>query len=204
MADGCPDDAHTQEQARQQAEAAQRQAQEQARLQAEAAQRQAQPGVTRVWCWAPGWLTKNGRDDDNIFRTTGFNARRIPEAWPEATSTPAGKALGFPDSWKGLWKVDPLFAVEATEEETLARWPDGSAAVAIHKAGTGYEVFCGIPALPTKVLAGFARLAGCRLHAEPDTAYVREAEGQVFVEPLDDVMAHATTRCFQIAPSGDL
>ena len=109
-----------------------------------------------------------------------------PEVLPEAHATAAGKALGFPDSWKGIWKVDPLFAVEASEEETLARWPDGSAAVAVHKAGDGYEVFCGIPALPTKVLAGFAKLAGCRFYAEPDTAYVRVAEGEVFVEPLDD------------------
>ena len=101
-------------------------------------------------------------------------------------STVAGKALGFPDSWKGLWKVDPLFAVEATEDETLARWPDGSPAVAVHRAGTGHEVFCAIPALPTKVLAGFARLAGCRLYAEPDTAYVLEAEGSIFIEPLGE------------------
>ena len=148
------------------------------------AQRVARPEITRVWCWAPGWLSKDGRDDANIFKTTGFKARRMPEALPEAISTPAGKALGFPDSWKGIWKVDPLFAVDATEEETLARWADGSPAVALHKAGAGYEVFCGIPALPTKVIAGFARLAGCRRCAEPDTAYVREAEGQVFAEPV--------------------
>ena len=150
------------------------------------AQRAARPELTRIWCWAPGWLTRDGRDDAGIFRTTGFKARRIPEVLPEAHATAAGKALGFPDSWKGIWKVDPLFAVEASEEETLARWPDGSAAVAVHKAGDGYEVFCGIPALPTKVLAGFAKLAGCRFYAEPDTAYVRVAEGEVFVEPLDD------------------
>ena len=151
-----------------------------------AAQRAARPELTRVWCWAPGWLTDAGRDVSGIFRTTGFKARRMPEAWPEVRSTVAGKALGFPDSWKGLWKVDPLFAVEATEDETLARWPDGSPAVAVHRAGTGHEVFCAIPALPTKVLAGFARLAGCRLYAEPDTAYVREAEGSIFIEPLGE------------------
>ena len=149
-----------------------------------AAQRQARPELTRVWCWAPGWLAKDGRNDANIFRTTGFKARRIPEALPEVTSTPAGKALGFPDSWKGIWKVDPLFAVEASEEEILARWPDGSAAVVVHKSGSGYEVFCGTPALPTKVLAGFAKLAGCRFYAEPDTAYVRVAENKAFVESI--------------------
>ena len=149
-----------------------------------AAQRQAQPDVTRVWCWAPGWLTNAGRDDTNILKTTGFRAQRIAAALPEVQAAAAGKALGFPDAWKGLWTVDPLFSVEASDDETLARWPDGSPAVVARKAGKGYEVFCGIPALPAKVIAGLAKLAGCQLAAAPDTAYVRAAEGKVFVELL--------------------
>ena len=147
--------------------------------------RKMHPDVTRVWCWAPGWLAERGRDDENIFRTTGFKARRIAAAHPKVKSTAAGKALGFPDSWQGLWVVDPLFAVEAAEEDILAKWPDGSAAVAVRRNGKGTDVFCGIPALPTHVLAGFAKLAGCKFYADPDTAYVHAAEGFVHVEPLE-------------------
>jgi hypothetical protein len=55
--------------------------------------RKMQPDVTRVWCWAPGWLAERGRDDENIFRTTGFKARRIAAAHPKVKSTAAGKAL---------------------------------------------------------------------------------------------------------------
>lgn len=149
--------------------------------------RKLQPDIIRVWCWAPGWLTEKGRDDGNIFRTTGFKATRIAAARPTVTATAAGKALGFPDSWQGVWTVDPLFAVEADEKDILAKWPDGSAAVAMRRngAGKGIDVFCGIPALPTHVLAGFAKLAGCTFYADPDIAYVHAAEGFVHVEPLE-------------------
>ncbi|MBQ3098304.1 MAG: hypothetical protein IJC66_09115, partial [Kiritimatiellae bacterium] len=75
--------------------------------------------------------------------------------------------------------------VEAAEADVLAKWPDGSAAVAMRKTGKGIDVFCGIPALPTHVLAGFAKLAGCKFYADPDTAYVHAAEGFVHVEPLE-------------------
>jgi len=152
-----------------------------------AAQRKAQPGITRVWCWAPGWLSKEGKSEENMFLTTGFKTRRIEAIFPTVSATPAGKALGFPDSWSAIWenlKIDPLFSAVASGDETLARWPDGSPAVAARKAGAGYEVFFGIPAFTPEVVAGLAKLAGCTLYANPGEAYVRAAEGKVFAEPL--------------------
>jgi len=153
-------------------------------VKAAARQRELQPGAVRVWCWAPGWISDTGRSETNVFRLTGFAVRRLPGAVPEAVATDRGRSLGFPTSWKGTGPVDPLFAAEALPEETLARWPDGSAAIAVRRNGSGLEVFCGMTAFPVQTVAAFARLAGCRRYAEPGTAYVRVADGETFVEPI--------------------
>ena len=125
-----------------------------------AAHRKARPDVTRVWCWAPGYLDKDGADEENVFRTTGFRAKRIAAANPEVTVTPAGRKLGFPETLKGIGTVDPLFSVVASGDETLARWPDGSPAVAARKAGKGFEVFYGIPVWTPESVRALVKLAG--------------------------------------------
>lgn len=127
-----------------------------------AAARTARPDLTRIWCWAPGYLGPTGADVENIRLTTGFTATRIAAANPVVTATAAGRALGFPERLAGIGTVDPLFSVEATDDETLARWPDGSPAVVRRKAGRGYEVFYGIPVWTpeaVRALAGFAPLS---------------------------------------------
>ena len=149
-------------------------------------QRQLQNDITRVWCWAPGYLTMRKKSEENIFLSTGFQVRRISPAVPAVTATAAGLRLGMPQSWAGRIETDPLFAVEATDAETLARWPDGSPAVAMRHSGNGYEVFYGIPSLPLEVITAFANLAGCKRIAEPGAAIVNEAEGLVSVQPFDD------------------
>ncbi len=154
---------------------------DEATLSAAATQRTCQPHVTRVWCWAPGWISKEGKGETNICRLTGFAARRLPAAVPEVVATARGKALGFPETWKGEHVIDPLFAVEASAEETLARWPDGSPAIAVRRAAAGWEVFCGVPVFPVKAIGAFARLAGCRSYAEPGLSYVRAAEDEIWL-----------------------
>ena len=124
-----------------------------------AAQRKARPDLTRVWCWAPGFLDKNGASVENVFKTTGFKVTRIPAAVPEVTATPAGRKLGFPETMKGSASVDPLFSVVTTTDIVLARWPDGLPAVVARKAGAGYEVFYGIPVWTPEAVRALARLA---------------------------------------------
>ena len=118
------------------------------------------PGLTRVWCWAPGFLDPDGADAGNIFRATGFRARRQPAALPEVRATPAGRRIGWPETVHGEGTVDPLFAVEAADDETLARWPDGSPAVAVRRADGCREVFMGIPAWSPESARALIRLAG--------------------------------------------
>ena len=151
-----------------------------------ATQRTMQPNVTRVWCWAPGYLSNAGKDVGNIAKATGFRAKRIAAAVPRVVSTSAGRALGFPAEWAGRHRVDPLFSVEASDCGILACWPDGTPAVAVRQVDKGHEVFMGIPAFTPEVVAGFARLAGCGLHAKPGEAYVRATEDRVFVTRLDE------------------
>lgn len=125
-----------------------------------AAQRKARPDLTRVWCWAPGFLDKNGASVENILRTTGFKVSRLPAAIPEVTATNAGRKLGWPEKLKGFAPVDPLFSVVTTTDTVLARWPDGSAAVVARKVEKGHEVFCGIPVWSAESVRALARLAG--------------------------------------------
>lgn len=121
------------------------------------------PGLTRVWCWAPGYLDRHGADIENIFRTTGFQARRLPAQLPEVHATPVGRRAGWPETVRGEGTVDPLFAVDAADEETLARWPDGSPAVAVRRrADGGSEVFMGIPAWTPESARALIRLADAK------------------------------------------
>jgi hypothetical protein len=65
--------------------------------------------------------------------------------------------------------VTPLFAAaDALPEETLAAYPDGSAAIALRKSGDGWSLFVGAPGLTPEVLRLVARKAGAHLFTETD------------------------------------
>ena len=151
-----------------------------------AAQRQARPDLTRVWCWAPGYLGPDGADVENVRLTTGFRVTRIAAANPEVTATSAGRALGLPETLKGIGMVDPLFAVEATDDETLARWPDGSSAIVRRKAGKGYEIFYGIPVWSSDTVKALAKLSPSSSYSDPvPFASVEVADRAVADDPVE-------------------
>ena len=148
------------------------------------AQRAAAPGVTRVWCWAPGYLTPEGKSLGGIARLTGFTARAMPPTTGAARATEEGRRRGLPETIsrdESRPFVD-LFGVEATESETWARFEDGTPAIAVRPNGRGgYEVFLGTPCCPTELVRALEDLAGVHRYVRDGHATAWAAEGWLSV-----------------------
>ena len=148
-------------------------------------------GETRVWCYAPGYLSPNGSDlsdESDVSRMkvlTGFACRPVSLAAPVATPTDQGRKLGLSDPWGPDVQIAPLFTVEASPEETLATYSDGSPAVAVHRGELGTDVFVGVPQLTSALVRALARLAGAHLFTQVDAA-VWAAEPYLSIHAMED------------------
>jgi len=127
-------------------------------------------GTVRVWCWAPGYLRPERADLSGIAEVTGFTVRPAHVETAQATPTAYGRQRGLARAWGPTAKVTPLFTVEASGEEVWATYTDGSPAVAVRRAGTGYDVFVGVPQLTPELVHALARLAGIHCYTEPGNA----------------------------------
>jgi len=120
--------------------------------------------TVRVWCHAPGYLYPNDRADvAGIEEVTGFGVREVTLPTAEATPTETGRALGLDGPWGPRTAIQPLFTVEASPEETLATYSDGSPAVAVRSTAAGLDVFVGVPALTPELVRALADMAGVHL-----------------------------------------
>jgi hypothetical protein len=100
---------------------------------------------------------------------TGFRLVRVSPAKARATPTGPGRELGLQTSFGVEGPVTPLFAAgDVTAAETLATYPDGTAAVALRKTSTGWSLFVGAPGLTSDLLRIAARKAGVHLYTETD------------------------------------
>ncbi len=94
-------------------------------------------------------------------------------AWAEPTEL--AKQLGFVESFGVKQPVAPLFAAaDATPAETLATWPDGSAAVALRQTAEGWSLFVGPPGITSQLLRLAARKAGVHLFTPAGLQCVRQ------------------------------
>jgi len=126
-------------------------------------------GGLRVWCYAPGYHEEHRTSLDGMEELTGFRMKRVavPTAWAEPTER--GKQLGLSDGWGVKQPLTPLFAAaDASADETLATWPDGSAAVALRQTADGWSLFVGPPGLTSQLLRLAARQAGVHLFTHAD------------------------------------
>jgi hypothetical protein len=126
-------------------------------------------GKLRVWCYAPGYQQPDGVNTDAMWELTAFNLARVSpdKAWAEPTE--AGKRLGMTEGFGVQKPVVPLFAaVDATPDETLATYADGSAAVALRHTDDGWSLFVGPPGLTSELLRLAAGRAGVHLLTETD------------------------------------
>jgi hypothetical protein len=128
------------------------------------------PGITRVWCWAPGYLHPDRQDLAGIREVTGFTARPVTLPTAEVTPTPAGQAQGLTRPWGPKTALQPLFSVAAPGAEVLATYTDGSPAVAVRRDPSGTEVFLGVPQLTPELVHALAKAAGVHLFTPPGPA----------------------------------
>jgi beta-galactosidase len=142
-------------------------------------------GVTRVWCYAPGYLYPDRADVAGITELTGFEARAVTLPTAEATPTDAGKKLGLVVPWGPKHPIRPLFNVVATTDETLATYSDGSPAVALRRSDKGIDVFVGVPQLTPELLRALARVAGVHVFTD-GKASVWAAEGYLSLQAHED------------------
>ena len=126
-------------------------------------------GSMRVWCYAPGYFEEHRTSLDAMRELTGFRIKKLVRTNAWAQPTAAGKKLGLHEGWGIARPIEPLLAAaDATAEETLATYPDGSAAVALRNTTDGLSLFVGPPGLTAELLRLAARKAGVHLFTQTD------------------------------------
>jgi beta-galactosidase len=126
-------------------------------------------GSTRVWCYAPGYQEPDGTSLEAMRELTGFQLAKVTPVKAVAKATAVGEKLGFRESFGVDASINPLFAaVDATADETLATYPDGSAAIALRRTADGLSLFVGVPGLTSELLRLVAREGGVHLFTQED------------------------------------
>lgn len=138
-----------------------------------AAQRQAlhrqTRGAGRVWCYAPGLHDGDRTSPGTMKDLAGFQLVPAAPAKAWATPTALGRQFGLQTAFGLEASVQPLFAAaDASAAETLATYPDGTAAVAFRRTSDGWSLFVGPPGLTSELLRLAARQAGVHLFTETD------------------------------------
>ncbi len=131
--------------------------------------REVNRGKTRVWCYAPGWFEDDRPSPEAMKELTGFELKPVTAKIAWAAPTEAGRRLGLRTEFGVKAFVRPLFAAaDAKDQEILARYPDGSAAVARRRGPDGVLFFVGAPGLTSELVRLAARDAGVHLFTETD------------------------------------
>jgi beta-galactosidase len=126
-------------------------------------------GAVRVWCYAPGYMNPKGTSLEAMHELTGFRFRKVDLPRALAQPTAIGEKLGLRETYGVQETVKPLFAVDdATNEEILATYLDGSAAVAMRKTSEGLSIFVGTQGLTSELLRIAALRADVHLFTEED------------------------------------
>ncbi len=117
-------------------------------------------GSTRVWFYAPGYIVDDRTDPAGMRALTGFEFREADPNTGMATATDAGRAAGLASSWGFSDRIRPLFTVDSASCTVLARYDDGSPAMAVTKSDSGRDIFVGVPMFTEELMRSLVRLAG--------------------------------------------
>jgi hypothetical protein len=126
-------------------------------------------GSLRVWCYAPGYLDGDHYSPQAMRELSGFRLEKVASqpAWAEPTE--AGKRAGVGPAFGIHQSIRPLLAAaDATAAETLAAYPDGSAAIALRQTADGPSLFVGVPGLTAELLRWAAGRCGVHLFTSVD------------------------------------
>jgi len=129
--------------------------------------RSATRGTVRVWRYAPGYLDSGKPSLAAMGQLTGFQMKIVSPNTLSTTPTALGAKLGLSADAVPRQPLRPTFAVaDATPNEILATFPDGSTAIAMRQLPDGISVFCGAPELTSELLRLAARAAKVHLFAQ--------------------------------------
>jgi len=152
-------------------------------------------GRLRVWCYAPGWQDENGESLAAMQELTGFALKRVSSVSAAAQPTALGRQLGLHTTIGPTRAIEPLFAAaDATADEILATYGDGSAAVALRKTKDGPSLFVGPPGLTSELLRLAARQAGVHLFTQSDCNVYANGPYMVLHAAQDGVLEIDTGR----------
>lgn len=159
------------------------------------ADRKAHPERTRVWVWAPGYVSPEGCGIRQVEETTGFELADFGSAKKrplDVIPTARGRACGLSAAnWpvKHDLPVETLFTVRTNAaDEVWATYPGGEPAVVVrrHREG-GADVFVSPFRIPdASFVAALGRLAGVHLYTRPGEAAVWAAEDRVMAQALKE------------------
>ncbi|MBN2417342.1 T9SS type A sorting domain-containing protein [bacterium] len=159
------------------------------------------PGGTRVWCWAPGFLSPDGADTGIMKNVTGFTHQYTNPATAAVIPTDRGQSLGLTESWGATTGIHPLFTVNAVDSEVLAVYSNGDPAVAVRTNGNGADVFVGTPQLTTELIRTLAVFAGVHQFTGRDAA-IWSSDNVASVHALEDGVLNFQTGCENLIQDG--
>jgi hypothetical protein len=117
---------------------------------------------TILWTYAPGYLKGADATAGNMRELTGFDLVEKPGAVECAAVFSDGSLMGTAGA-----KASPLFEVR-DPGKVLARYVDGTAAVAAKRTGKALSVYSGVWLYDTAFLGKIASLAGVHRFVETD------------------------------------
>ena len=138
-------------------------------------------GATVVWYYAPGLLTPDGVDLDQMARLTGFSLRELvdPGVMMIQAKIPDGPEMSF-----GVMSPEyysPRFAINDPESETLGTWAGRGGPAFARKTMDGWtSVYVGTAPLPVEILRWLAAEAGVESWADRP-AIVQATRGAAMV-----------------------
>jgi hypothetical protein len=126
-------------------------------------------GASVVWYYAPGLLSPDGIDPDQMSRLTGFRFRELLKPGPMLIKTSAD---GLPGMFgiKSPRHYHPRFSVLDADCTVFGEWSDSSGTAFARKEMDGWtSVYTGTAPLPAEWLRKLASDAGVRLwSSRPD------------------------------------
>jgi len=127
-------------------------------------------GAGRIWCYASGYYDRDTPSLAAMQQLTGFQFKIITPSRGWATPTAVGLKLGLSPEGFGMNEpLRPSFAVtDATPDETLATYPDGSAAIAMRKTPDGVSIYCGVAEISSDLVRIAAKASGVHLFTTTD------------------------------------
>jgi len=129
---------------------------------------QATAGQTCLWCYAPGLFDGQGASPPAAEPLTGFRLQAANAAVARAKPTDTGARLGLRQEFGLAQKTRPLFTAAAPDQEILAVYPGGEAAVIRRRHAGGVSFFVGAPGLTSDLLRLAALDAGVHLFTRTD------------------------------------